>query len=636
MARGRKPTPRKPAARRGKTRTTRRRTTTRRRRAPRRSGSGFWRFVRLSLTATIWGSIATAAALIWFAWDLPDLVDLDAAATRRPTITFLAADGSQILRAGDVFGDPVTLEQLPAFLPRAVLATEDRRFYQHFGIDLMGIARAMVANLQAGSIRQGGSTITQQLAKNLFLTPDRTVRRKVQEVILALWLESNFTKDQILTIYLNRIYLGAGTYGVDAAARAYFGKPARQVGLFEAAVLAGLPKAPSRLNPRVAPERAARRANVVLDNMVAAGWLDPATADAARRDRVATVRRTGGGGTADRYFTDWAMSQTSDLIGRIDRDLVVQTTLDPRLQAAATAATRRTLDEAKDGNTTQAALVALKKDGAVAAMVGGRDWRTSAFNRATQARRQPGSAFKPVVYLAALETGFGPETRVQDLPQSVEGWSPKNAGGEHRGAMTLREGLARSSNAVAVALAEELGRTPVIDMARRLGFTAPMDPVPSLPLGVFETSPLELAGAYAILANEGRDIRPYGIVSIADAAGTRYYSHNTEPGTPVVEARHVRALNDMLWAAVSWGTGKNARIGRPAAGKTGTTQDHRDAWFAGYTPEMTTVVWMGNDDGTPMKGVTGGSYPARLWRRFMTEALGQRPAAALPGVAAGG
>ncbi len=584
---------------------------------------------------TIWGAIAGAGALVWFAWDLPDLVDLDAASTRRPTITFLAADGSELLRAGDVFGDAVTLEQLPAYLPRAVLATEDRRFYEHFGIDPLGIARAMAANIQAGTIRQGGSTVTQQLAKNLFLTPDRTVRRKVQEVILALWLEANFSKDQILTIYLNRIYLGAGTYGVDAAARAYFGKSAREVGLFEAAVLAGLPKAPTRLNPRVAPERAARRANLVLDNMVDAGWLDPSTAAAARQSRVVTVRRVGGGG-ADRYFTDWVMAQASDLIGRIDRDLVVQTTLVPRLQAAASAAARRTLDDAAGRGAAQAALVALRHDGAVAAMVGGRDWRASAFNRATQARRQPGSAFKPVVYLAALEMGFGPDSKVEDLPKSVEGWSPKNAGGEHRGTMTLREGLARSSNAVAVALAEELGRTPVIDMARRLGFTAPMDPVPSLPLGVFETSPLELATAYAILANQGRDLRPYGIVSIADNAGQRIYTHRGEPGTRVIEAEHVRALNDMLWAAVKWGTGKNAQIGRPAAGKTGTTQDNRDAWFAGYTPELTTVVWMGNDDGTPMKGVTGGSYPARLWRRFMLEALGDGRAAPLPGVTAGG
>jgi len=636
MAQRKKTASRKTPARRGKGSTARRRAAPRRRRTARRRGSGFWRLTRMTLTAAIWGSIAAAAALIWFAWDLPDLVDLDAASSRRPTITFLAADGTEILRTGDVFGDPVTLERLPAFLPRAVLATEDRRFYRHFGIDLVGIARAMATNLRAGGIRQGGSTITQQLAKNLFLTPDRTIRRKVQEVILALWLESNFTKDQILTIYLNRIYLGAGTYGVDAAARAYFGKPAPQVGLFEAAVLAGLAKAPSRLNPRAAPERAARRANTVLDNMVAAGFLDRATADAARRDRVATVRRSAGGGTAGRYFTDWAMAQAADLVGRIDRDLVVQTTLNPRLQAAATAATRRTLDDAKGHNVTQAALVALKKDGAVAALVGGRDWRASAFNRATQARRQPGSAFKPVVYLAALETGFTPDSRVEDLPQSVEGWSPKNAGGDHRGAMTLREGLARSSNVVAVALAEELGRTPVIDMARRLGFTAPMDPVPSLPLGVFETSPLELAAAYAILANEGRDLRPYGIVSIVDAAGARYYAHHSEPGTRVVEARHVRALNDMLWAAVSWGTGKNARLGQPAAGKTGTTQDHRDAWFAGYTGAMTTVVWMGNDDGTPMKGVTGGGYPARLWRRFMLEAQGAGPGARLPGVAAGG
>lgn len=566
---------------------------------------------------------------------IPREADLASASIRQPGITILAVDGREIVRSGDIYGDPVELSALPPHLPQAVLATEDRRFYQHFGIDPLGVLRALVSNLRAGAIRQGGSTITQQVAKNLFLKPDRTLRRKIQEAMLAIWLEANFSKDQILAIYLNRVYFGAGTYGVNAAALRYFGKPARDVDLFQAAVLAGLPKAPSRYNPRVAPERAAKRARIVLDNMVDAGWLSRADASAAKMDRVATVA-PGGPAATTRYFGDWIIRRTRDLVGVVDGDLIVKTTLDRELQTAAEGAIRKTLGSAKERNVSQGALVALTPTGAVRALAGGRDWHTSAFNRATQASRQPGSAFKPVVYLAALESGFHPSTKIQNVPLTVEGWTPDNGDGKQGEWMTMREGLARSSNSVAVVLAQRVGGNKVIDMARRLGITAPMDPVPSLPLGVYETTMLELASAYAVMANGGREVQPYGIVSITDGAGEELYRRDRAPGARVVGEDTVRDMNDMLGEVLVSGTGKRARLKRPAAGKTGTTQDYRDAWFVGYTASLVTAVWVGNDDGSPMKGVTGGSYPAAIWKRFMQAAHRGQPARALPGVGAGG
>jgi penicillin-binding protein 1A len=601
----------------------------RRNQAPTRQ-SGWRRFVWFALSFFVWASVGIAAVVAWYAYDLPDIARLDRATARKPVVTIEAVDGSVLARYGEVHGDPVRVRALPPHLPRAFLAIEDRRFYRHPGIDLLGIARATYRNLLAGGIREGGSTITQQLAKNLFLTRKRSLRRKVQEALLAFWLERQFTKDQILSIYLNRVYFGGGVYGVDAAAQRYFSVPAKKVTLFQAAVLAGLVRAPSRDNPIADPKRAAARANLVLTNMAEAGWIASAAAQKARRATVAPRPRQARLANA-RYFADWVLDRIDDYLGYHGGDLVIRTTLDPYLQQRAEERMHRTVADNAKRKVGQGALVALAPDGAVRAMIGGRDYAASQFNRVTQARRQPGSAFKLFVYLAALESGMRPGDSVEDRPITVEGWTPRNAGRRHRGAVTFREGAARSSNAVAVALAERAGRERVIGIARRLGITAPLRPDPSLALGAHAVSLLELSGAYAAIANGGQGVWPYGIVEIRDGAGRTL--HRRKGGGPgrVVARRNVEALNDLFTAVVAWGTGKAARLDRPAAGKTGTSQGNRDAWFVGYTPDLVTGVWFGNDDYTPMRGV-GGGLAAAAWRGFMRDALASVPPRPLPGV----
>lgn len=590
--------------------------------------------VRLVATCALWGLIALGVVIGWHAVHLPDLANLDDAAHRQAVVRVLAEDGTPLARYGGLHGKAHHVRSLPPYVLQAVLATEDRRFYDHFGIDLIGIGRALVRNLAAGRIRQGGSTITQQLAKNLFLTQERTIGRKIRETLLALWLERRFTKEQILTIYLNRVYLGAGVYGIDAASRTYFGKGADKLTLYEAAVIAGLLKAPTRYNPATHPERAADRANQVLLNMADAGWLDEAKARKAFRERVRTVRRRDTSLDV-RYFTDWVLGRVNGLVGYIGTDLTIRTTLDPVLQRRAEAAVRDVLKGAGKRNVSQAAFVAMTPDGAVRAMVGGADYGRSQFNRATQALRQPGSVFKLFVYLAGLEKGLEPGDEVHDAPVEIKGWRPRNYSRQHRGSMTLREGAARSSNAVAVAVAEQAGRRKVVQAARRLGVTSELGLDPSLALGVYEMTLFELVSAYAVIAHEGYGVWPRGIAEIRDGTGDVIYSRPEERPPRLVAARHVGDLNDLLHAVVSWGTGRGAKMARPAAGKTGTSQGNRDAWFIGYTRDMAAGVWMGNDDASPMKGVTGGSLPAALWKRIMLEAHRDRPVRGLPGIVSG-
>lgn len=585
----------------------------------------FSRLVWFSLTAAVWLAIVGAAMVAWFARDLPDIGDLEKAAVRKPIITVLAADGSVMARYGEVHGDAVQVADLPPYLPRAFLAIEDRRFYDHPGIDAIGIIRAGIRNLVAGRIREGGSTITQQLAKNLFLTRERTMTRKIQETLLALWLEQRFTKDQILGIYLNRVYFGAGAYGIDAAANRYFGRPAAKLTLFEAAVLAGLVKAPSRDNPIVAPKRAAERANLVLAQMARSGWLSDQTAARSRRSAVGTAPQRVANISA-KYFTDWILDRANDYVGYTPGDLVIRTTLIPRLQNYAQGAASQVLKENVKRKVSQAALVAMAPDGAVRAMVGGRDYGESQYNRATRALRQPGSAFKLFVFMAALESGMHPDDTVSDRPITVHGWSPRNAGAKYRGDVTLREGAARSSNAVAVALAERVGRKKVIRAARRLGITTTLRPDPSLALGAYEVTLLELTGAYAAVANGGNGVWPYGIDEIRDGNGKVLYRRSGDGPGRVIEPSVVAGLNDLFSAVVGWGTGKAAKLDRPAAGKTGTNQDNRDAWFVGYTPDLVAGVWLGNDNFSPMVSVSGGSLAARMWKLFMSEALQGVPA----------
>lgn len=590
-----------------------------------------WRLLRGAVAALIWLTVIGAAVVAWFAWDLPDPVAAaQQKAARAPIVTIEAADGTVLMRQGQLYGEALTLTQISVHLPKALLATEDRRFYEHPGIDPVGIARALWTNIAAGGVRQGGSTITQQLAKNLFLSRERTLRRKVQEALLAFWLERVFTKQQILETYLNRVYFGAGAYGVDAAARRYFGVAPKDLSLWQAAVLAGLPKAPSALNPFVAPERAAERARIVLQNMVAAGWLAPEDAQAAARDRVAT-RPTDAAGRNSRWFADWALDRAGDLLGGIDRDVRVVTTLEPALQRAAEAAAAEVGDLARAKGAEQMAFVALRPDGAVGALLGGYDRRKSAFNRAVQARRQPGSTFKLFVYLAGFAAGATPDEVIDDRAITVEGWTPRNATGGHRGAVTVREGAARSINTVAVALAERAGRDKVIETARRLGVASDLSPDPALPLGVHEVSPLELTGAYAALSNGGRAVSPYAVTRILAADGAVLYERPRVAPPEAASPGALAAALDVFGASLAWGTGKQAVLAdRPAVGKTGTSQDYRDAWFVGATADLTAGVWMGNDDARPTDGVYGGSFPAMLWKRFMTTALADTPPKPLP------
>lgn len=576
----------------------------------------------------LWLGIAGGAAVAWYAWTLPDVSDAFDA-TRRPSLTVLAADGTELATVGDLYGLPVSLDELPPALPHAVIATEDRRFYDHFGLDPIGLARALWVNIRAGRIVQGGSTITQQVAKNLFLTPDRTIERKVQEALLALWLEHRFTKDQILTVYLNRVYLGAGAYGVDAAARRYFDKPASELSTWQSAMLAGLLKAPSRDNPIADAERARARTRIVLANMVDAGYLTEKAAKAARADPARTVPAAGGAGM--RYFVDWISDQVPDYVTP-GRDLVVQTTLDPALQSMADAQVSAMLDgPARDKGIEQAGLVVLSPDGAVKAMVGGRDYGQSQFNRAVQARRQPGSAFKPFVYLAGLEAGLTPDTRIDDAPITVDGWSPRNFDGRYRGAVRLADGLADSINTVAVRVAQRAGLARVAETARRLGAVGGLPATPSLALGAAEVTLLNLTAAYAAFANGGYGVWPYGIEEIRTRGGDVLYRRSGGGPGRVIDENLVGPMNRMLARVITDGTGRAAALDRPAAGKTGTSQDHRDAWFIGYTADYVTGVWMGNDDASPTRRAVGGGLPARLWRAVMAEASAGLDPRPLPG-----
>ena len=575
------------------------------------------RLARWALVLGIWVGVALACAVAWYAWDLPDLSTLETP-TRRPAALLRTADGAVLARYGQLYGGAVRFDELPGYFVEAVSSIEDRRFFEHPGIDVWGILRAAVANIRAGEIRQGGSTLTQQLAKNLFLTPERTVRRKIQEAIVALWLEARFSKRQIFEIYVNRVYFGSGAYGVAAAARRYFGGTASDLSLFEAAVLAGLLKAPSRYSPVRDADAAKARGLRVLRAMVDAGKLTEEEAKAARRTPLRLREETG---TGARYFADWAVERAGGYIGRTSRDVEIRTTLDARLQRIAERHARALLaKEAKTRRVSQVALVAMSLDGAVGAMVGGRVYTASQFNRATQARRQPGSAFKLFVYLAGLEAGLAPDSVFVDKPVSVAGWRPRNYDGRFRGAMRLDRAFARSINTVAVQVSERAGRRRVIDAARRLGITTPIAPHPSLALGASEVTLIELTAAYAAVANGGIAVWPYGIASVDAVGGGRLYRRTGGPRARVIEEDRARALRRMLRQVVRTGTGRAARLGGREAGKTGTSQSFRDAWFVGFAGDLVAGVWVGNDDDRPMKKVTGGGLPARIWRAFMRDA----------------
>jgi penicillin-binding protein 1A len=591
-------------------------------------------FLKWALVGTIWLAVLAGGFVAYFAFTLPDLSGIDKF-NRRPSLSFVAADGQVLATYGDLYGGVVELKDMPKWLPQAVIATEDRRFYRHFGIDLIGLARAGYVNLRARRVVQGGSTITQQLAKNVFLTHERTFTRKVQETMLALWLERRFTKDQILTIYLNRVYLGAGTYGVEAAARRYFGKSARDLTRLESAVIAGLLKAPSRYAPTASVARAKERAITVLNLMEDLGYITSAQLASAEREPL-KVPSGGPGNRGVRYFADWLLDAVPGFVGYIDRDLTIVTTLDARLQRAAEMAIETTLE--RDGvraKVSQGALVAMSPDGAVRAMVGGRDYGESQFNRATDAQRQPGSSFKPFVFLTAVEAGLKPDDRIDDSPVTIGNYSPKNFDEVRKGLITAREALARSVNTATVRTAQRVGIDKVIATAHRLGIASELRRDLSTSLGASEVNLLELTGAFAPFANGGNGVLPYAILEIRDAGGKVLYRRTGSGPGRVIQKAQLAPMIDMLSAVITGGTGRGAALDRPAIGKTGTSQDHRDAWFVGGTADYVAGVWLGNDDGAPMHQVTGGALPARLWKSFMTEANRGLEVRAIPGADGG-
>jgi penicillin-binding protein 1A len=581
---------------------------------PKRRGWGR-RLAKWLLIIGVWGVLALAVTVLWFAWDLPRPEDaLDA--SRRPSLTLEDRSGAVFANFGDVVGEPLRLAQMSPFLPEAAVAVEDRRFYSHYGIDVVGILRALFIDLRAGRVIQGGSTITQQVAKNLFLTNARTFRRKVQEVLLTLWLEHTFTKQEILEIWLNRVYLGSGAWGVDAAAKLYFGVSARNLNLWQSAVIAGLPRAPSRFSPRVDPQAAAARGREVLAAMAETGAITQAQASAAAAEISFPPRPP----TAAGWFADWTADQAESLLPT-GADAVLHTTLDLPLQAAVEAKLSAMLDGAgARAHVGQGAVVVLDAaTGAVRAMVGGKNYRDGPYNRAVLSRRQPGSSFKPFVWLAALEKGARPDDKVLDAPIRIGNWAPKDFERRYLGEITLEDALANSINTAAVRLLLQAGGPGVVaEVAHRLGIADALPDNASLALGTGEVGLLELAGAYCTFFNGGYRVTPRGLDSVvADGHGLPL---NPPPPVRVVNPDLAAMMVRMMAAVVSRGSGKAAAIpGRVVAGKTGTTQDYRDAWFIGAAGNTVIGIWMGNDDDRPMAGITGGSLPAKLFHEIAVD-----------------
>jgi len=589
------------------------------------------RLLYWSVVLAIWSVIGFTGLFVWVAFHLPPIQSLEIP-KRPPTIQINTTDGRVFATRGEMGGAAIPIHEMPDHLPKAFVAIEDRRFYRHHGIDWVGLTRAMLANLFHRNFSQGGSTITQQLAKNLFLSRNRKMMRKLQEVVLALWLEHKFTKTEILELYLNRVYFGAGAYGVEAAAQRYFGKSARRVTLSEAALLAGLVKSPSRLAPTKNYDGAERRGQLVLAAMSDAGFINKDAAQAAMALGPSIVRASGGG--SSNYVADWVMDVLNDLVGLVDEDIVVDTTIDVAFQAAAEKALLDQLaQKGQRFGVEQGALVSMTPDGAVRALVGGRNYAENQFNRAIAARRQPGSTFKPFVYLTALERGLTPESVRDDRPVELKGWRPENFNREYFGPVTLTQALANSLNSVSVRLTMEFGPTAVVRTAHRLGIASKLEVNPSIALGTSEVSVLELVSAYAPFSNGGLAVIPHVVERVRTTQGGKIlYTRNQNTLGRVIDARYVAMMNAMMRETVASGTARRADLpGWPVAGKTGTSQDFRDAWFVGYTSQLVTGVWLGNDDNTPTKKITGGGLPVEVWSQFMRAAHRGKAPSDLPG-----
>ena len=587
-----------------------------------------------TLVLGVWAMIFVVAFFAVFAIDLPDTSNLYNP-QRQPSVSYLDRSGGLLAVRGSQAAAMIDLDKLPPYVPKAFIAIEDRWYYWHFGFNPWGIVRSQIYNMQhrgEGGPLRGGSTITQQLARNLFLDLNQNYRRKAQELILAVWLEAKFSKKQILELYLNRVYFGAGAYGIEAASQRYFGKPAQQLTLGESALLAGLMKGPSRYSPVASTDRAARRATIVLNEMVKSRFITAAERDAAIRVKV-RVNPVLANQRAQ-YFTDWVDDQVRALVGEPTEDLVVETTLDLPLQASAEQAVQRGVAAAAGQGVEQGALVSLDGEGRIRAYVGGTNYLQTQFDRATTARRQAGSAFKPFVYLTAMEAGRTPDTPVVDEPIKIGNWEPGNYTGQFLGAITLRTALAQSVNTVAARLTEELGASNVAATARRLGITSPIQLDPSMALGAVEVSPLEMAQAYAPFSNGGVFAKGYGIERIRTSVGRVLYDRSVErgPRQVVINQPALAYMVSMMRGVITGGTGTRANVpGFDLAGKTGTTSDYRDAWFVGYTGGFVTAVWVGKDNNKPMKRVTGGSAPAGIWRDYMTAALPRLKVQPIPG-----
>ncbi|CAN5407252.1 penicillin-binding protein 1A [soil metagenome] len=596
-------------------------------------GAFFRKIFYWGTVAGLWGAIAVVGLVIYVGAHLPPIQSLEIP-KRPPTIQIVGLDGSVLVTRGEQAGTNVALKDLPKYLPQAFIAIEDRRFYSHYGVDPLGIARAAVANIVHRGVSQGGSTLTQQLAKNLFLTEERTMKRKLQEMELAFWLERKHSKNELLELYLNRVYFGSGAYGVEAAAQKYFGKSAKNVTIAEAAMLAGLVKSPSKLAPNRNPEGAEARAKIVLGAMADADFITDAQAKASTSHASYNVKAVGAGTV--NYVADWIGEVLDDLVGQIDQSIVVETTIDPKLQAVAEASI---IDElaAKSVkfNVSQGALVAMTPDGAVRAMVGGRNYAESQYNRAVTAKRQPGSSFKPFVYLTAIEAGLTPETIRTDGPLDVKGWKPENYTHEYFGAVTLKQALAMSLNTVAVRLGLEVGAASVVRTAHRMGIASKLEANASIALGTSEVSLTELVGAYAPFSNGGLGVSPHVVERIRTVDGNKViYRRPAETASAVIDARSVAMMNTMMQETLISGSAKKAELpGWGAAGKTGTSQDFRDAWFIGYTSHLVTGVWLGNDDNSPTKKATGGGLPVEIWSRFMKAAHQGLKPEPIPGAA---
>ena len=578
----------------------------------------FVTLLKIGAYAAVVGLVALVVAVSIAMSQLPSYQELIRRDDLGQMIRVRANDGTVIVSLGPSFGEWLSYNEIPPIMREAMIAVEDRRFQSHPGVDPIGIARAVKVRVDRGSWVQGGSTITQQLARNIFLTNNRTFGRKVKEAILALALERRFSKEQILELYLNRVYFGGGAYGIDAASRRFFGHSAEELSLSEAAIIAGLVKAPSNYSPTADAEAARDRAEVVIGLMRENGTISASEAAAAAPAEVKLVPTPKQNSV--RYFTDWALPQLDMLIDETVAPIDVWTTLDLDMQ--------RSADQAINANTpagAQGALVALDRGGAVRAMVGGRDYVTSLYNRATQATRQPGSSFKLFTYLAALEAGYAPGDVVVDEPVTINGWTPRNSSRSHSGAVTIREAFARSINTIAAKLGQEVGFRTVADMAQRFGITTEVNTHPSMVLGTSDVRLIDMTRAFASVAQKGVAVVPYGIRRVTTAEGELLYEHQVDESRVLVAPWVAAQMTDLLQAAVMTGTGRAAQIGRPVAGKTGTTSSNKDGWFIGFSSGLTTGVWMGRDDAKALPGLQGGRAPAGAFHDFMVKAVADRP-----------